>query len=243
MLFSFMPEKPQPLIVELEQVHHCTSIEVCDKLKDIKMKWVATTASDAKTVTNLFEIETEQLKKIVKHLKEHRDVKEVKVINLGQKKSFITFRQNKNIATAPYLAKTGTMWIEPTWTEAGADYVTMLAPNYKSLKQFIDRVSEHGYQIKIKSKRYIDPNTATSLDAFRTSGFTKLKFASELLTDRQMEVFDLACRYGYYEEPKKISIEELAAKLGISESTYAELLRKAERKLLPILSDILRIIR
>ena len=58
-----------------------------------------------------------------------------------------------------------------------------------------------------------------------------------------MEVFDLACRYGYYEEPKKISIAELADKLAISESTYAELLRKAERKLLPILSDILRIIR
>jgi predicted DNA binding protein len=58
-----------------------------------------------------------------------------------------------------------------------------------------------------------------------------------------MEVFDLACRYGYYEEPKKISIEELAAKLGISPSTCAELLRKAERKLLPVLSDILRMIR
>ena len=238
-----MASKNQPLIVELEQIHQCTSIEVCDKLKDVKIKWLATISMDEKTVMNLFEIDSEQLKKIVRKLREHPHVKEVQIILIGPKKSQITIKQSKLLATAPYLAKTGTMWVEPTWSEKGADYVTMLAPNYKNLKEFIDLVSEHGYDLKIKSKRYIDAKNAVSLDAFRPSGFTKLKFASELLTDRQMEVFDLACRYGYYEEPKKISIEELAGKLGISPSTYAELLRKAERKLLPILSDILRIIR
>lgn len=135
------------------------------------------------------------------------------------------------------------MWIEPTWTEGGVDYVTMLAPNFKSLKNFMDLVKEQGYDLKIKSKRYLEPSQAVSLDSFRTSGFSKLKFASELLTDRQMEVFDIACRYGYYEEPKKISIEELSQKLGVGPSTCAELLRKAERKLLPVLNDILRIMR
>lgn len=238
-----MPSKPQPLIVELEQVHQCTSIEVCDRLKDVKIKWLATIGADDRTVTNLFEVETEQLKRVVQKIKEHAHVQEVKIILIGPAKSQITIQQNKQISTAPYLAKTGTIWIEPTWTEGGADYVTMLAPAYRNLKEFIDTVSEHGYELKIKSKRYINAKENVSLDTFRTSGFTKLKFASELLTDRQMEVFDLACRYGYYEEPKRTSIEELGSKLGISASTCAELLRKAERKLLPILSDILRIIR
>ena len=238
-----MAEKNQPLIVELEQIHHCTSIEVCDKMKDVRIKWVATIGGDDRTITNMFEIDTKEMKKIIRKLKEHPDVKEVKTIIIGPRKSQITIRQSKLLATAPFLAKTGTMWIEPTWTEEGKDHVTMIAPDYKSLKEFIDLVSDKGYQLKIKSKRYIDAKEATSLEMFKTSGFTKLKTAGELLTDRQMEVFDLACRYGYYEEPKKVSIEELAAKLAISESTCAELLRKAERKLLPVLSDILRIIR
>lgn len=238
-----MPEKNQPLIVELEQAHDCTSIEVCDKLKDVKIKWLATIGGDEKTVTNLFEVDSSQLKKVIQKIKEHKHVKEVQIVVHGPKKSQVSIRQNKQVATAPYLAKTGTMWIEPTWSEEGIDKVTMLAPNYKSLKEFIELVSEKGYDLRIKSKRYIDPKEAGSLEGFKTSGFTKLKTASELLTDRQMEVFDLACRYGYYEEPKKISIEELSQKLDIGPSTCAELLRKAERKLLPILSDILRIIR
>ena len=237
-----MPDS-KPLIVELEQRHHCTSIEVCDKLKDVKIKWISTIGEDEKTITNLFEIDTDQMKKVVQKIREHGDVKGVIVVLTGPKKSQITIRQSKKLATAPYLAKTGTMWLEPTWTEGGIDYVTMLAPNYKSLKNFIDIVSEKGYQLKIKSKRYIDTKESASLGTFRTSGFTKLRYASELLTDRQMETFDLACRYGYYEGPKRISIAELAEKLGISPSTCAELLRKAEKKLLPILSDILRIMR
>lgn len=238
-----MVEKNQPLIVELEQSHQCTSIEVCDKLKDVRIKWLATISGDKKTVTNLFEIDTEHLKTVVQKARAHKNIREVQIVLQGPKKSQITVRQDRAVATAPYLAKTGTMWLQPTWSEGGVDKVTMLAPNFKSLKAFIDLVSEHGYDLKIKSKRYVTPAESPTLDTFRTSGFTKLKFASELLTDRQMEAFDLACRYGYYEEPKKISIEELASKLGVSQSTFAELLRKAERKLLPVLNDIMRFMR
>lgn len=235
-----MAEKNQPLIVELEQSHQCTSIEVCDRLRDVRIKWLATVGGDEKTVTNLFEVDSEHLKLTVRKLREHRNVKEVQVVLLGPKRSQLTVRQDKAVATAPYLAKTGTMWLQPTWTEKDVDHVTMLAPSYRNLKAFIDLVKEKGYDLKIKSKHYIKPDEAVSLDTFRSSGFTKLKLAGELLTERQMKAFDLACRYGYYEEPKKTSIEELAGKLGVSPSTYAELLRKAERKLLPVLNDIMR---
>jgi predicted DNA binding protein len=235
-----MAEKNQPLIVELEQSHQCTTIEACERLKDVRIKWLATIGGDEKTITTLFEVDSEHLKLTVRTLRAHRNVREVRVVLLGPKRSQLIVRQDKIIATAPYLAKNGTMWLQPTWTEKDVDHVTMLAPNYKSLKAFIDLVNTKGYNLKIKSKHYIKPDEAVSLDTFRTSGFTKLKIASELLTEKQMEAFDLACRFGYYEEPKKTSIEELAGKLDISPSTYAELLRKAERKLLPVLNDIMK---
>ncbi|MFH1785305.1 MAG: helix-turn-helix domain-containing protein [Candidatus Micrarchaeota archaeon] len=238
-----MADKIQPLIVELEQIHDCTSIAVTDKLKDVKIKWLATIGQDEKTITNLFEVDTSNLRSTVELFKKQSKVKEVAIIIIGNHKSQISVKQSKDLATAPALAKTKTMWIEPTWTEDGVDHVTMLAPNFKSLKHFMELVKDHGYDLKIKSKRYLEPSQSVSLDNFRTSGFSKLKFASEILTDRQMEVFDLACRYGYYEEPKKINIEELSKKLDISPSTCAELLRKAEKKLLPVLNDILRIMR
>jgi predicted DNA binding protein len=238
-----MESKNQPLIVELEQMHKCVGIEVCDKLKDFKLKWLATIGQDAKTISNLFEIPTENAKKTVKLINGHKEVTEVSIVSIGPRATQIIIKQKKGAATAPYLAKAGVVWLHPTWSEAGVDRVTMLAPSFKNLKAFIDLVSEKGYDLKIKSRRYIDTKEAITLETFKTSGFTKLRTASELLTDRQMEVFDLACRYGYYEVPQRTSIEELAQKLGISQSTCAELLRKAENKLLPILNDILRIMR
>jgi|GEM_PF-6609510 len=103
-----MAERNQPIIVELEQSHQCTSIEVCDKLKDVRIKWLATISGDKKTVTNLFEVDTENLKTVVNKARAHKNIREVQVVLIGSKKSQISIRQDRSVATAPYLAKTGT---------------------------------------------------------------------------------------------------------------------------------------
>ncbi|MFC4551301.1 MULTISPECIES: helix-turn-helix domain-containing protein [Halorussus] len=52
------------------------------------------------------------------------------------------------------------------------------------------------------------------------------------LSDRQREVFELACELDYYTWPREISTRELADELDISKTTLLEHLRKAEAKLL-----------
>ena len=52
------------------------------------------------------------------------------------------------------------------------------------------------------------------------------------LTDRQREVVTEALERGYYDWPRKITNEQLAAELEISRATLHEHLRKAERTLL-----------
>lgn len=230
------------LLIELEQVHDCCSVEVSGKFHDSRMKWLAFMGQDKNVVTNLFELTSPNPKAFIEHLKTHKDVPEVKIISLANQKAIISVKTKKKVSTAPHLAKSGTAWVEPTWSEEGADHVTMLAPDFNSFKKFLESV-EGSYDIKVKSKRYLTPKTQFSLDSFRSSGFLQLKTASELLTDKQMEAFDIACRHGYYETPKKITLEELAQKLDTSEAALSELLRKAEKKLLPILSEIVRILR
>ena len=55
---------------------------------------------------------------------------------------------------------------------------------------------------------------------------------SELLSERQREVFQLAQREGYYTWPREKSAIELAEELDISKTTLLEHLRKAEAKVL-----------
>jgi DNA-binding CsgD family transcriptional regulator len=52
------------------------------------------------------------------------------------------------------------------------------------------------------------------------------------LTDRQREVIETAWEMGYYEVPKQVSSEEIAAELDLDPSTVAEHLQRAERNLL-----------
>lgn len=48
------------------------------------------------------------------------------------------------------------------------------------------------------------------------------------LTDRQREALTTAYELGYYETPRTVSFEEVAAELGCASSTANELLRRAE---------------
>jgi predicted DNA binding protein len=52
------------------------------------------------------------------------------------------------------------------------------------------------------------------------------------LTPRQKEAIELARARGYYQWPRGVSADELAAELGVSKVTFLEHLRKAEAKLL-----------
>ncbi|UHQ96262.1 helix-turn-helix domain-containing protein [Natrinema halophilum] len=53
-----------------------------------------------------------------------------------------------------------------------------------------------------------------------------------LLSERQREIFELACRHDYYAWPREVTTRELADEAGVSKTTLLEHLRKAEAKLL-----------
>ena len=56
--------------------------------------------------------------------------------------------------------------------------------------------------------------------------------AKNELTARQEQIAKIALEQGYFEFPKKIGIEELARRLGISAGTLSEILRRAEKNIL-----------
>lgn len=86
---------------------------------------------------------------------------------------------------------------------------TLLAPNLDSLKEFLKKVSEIGVKATVI-------NTSEILE--------------DQLTKRQMEILKLAYKLGYFDEDRKISLSELAEKLGIAPATLEEILRRGLKK-------------
>ncbi|HYK92482.1 MAG TPA: helix-turn-helix domain-containing protein [Thermoplasmata archaeon] len=64
------------------------------------------------------------------------------------------------------------------------------------------------------------------------TGVHSLRSPEGPLTRRQAEVYRQAVIDGYYELPRRISMSDLAKKLGCSKSTLFEVLRRAERKMM-----------
>lgn len=55
------------------------------------------------------------------------------------------------------------------------------------------------------------------------------------LTTREEQIVKLALLMGYFEFPKKIRLEELSERLGISEGTLSEILMRAEKTYSPVI--------
>jgi predicted DNA binding protein len=64
----------------------------------------------------------------------------------------------------------------------------------------------------------------------------------EDITERQLAALQLALERGYYEQPRKTSLRDLADQTAVARSTYEEHLRKAENKLLTNAGQFLRLV-
>ncbi|WP_225336340.1 helix-turn-helix domain-containing protein [Halomicrobium urmianum] len=62
------------------------------------------------------------------------------------------------------------------------------------------------------------------------------------VTDRQLAALQLALESGYYEQPRRTSLRDLAEQTSVARSTYEEHLRKAENKLLSNAGQFLRLV-
>ena len=62
------------------------------------------------------------------------------------------------------------------------------------------------------------------------------------VTERQLDALQLALDSGYYEQPRRTSVSDLAARTSVARSTYEEHLRKAENKLIKNAGQFVRLL-
>jgi predicted DNA binding protein len=93
-------------------------------------------------------------------------------------------------------------------------------------------VSLVGPQTAISSAVGVYESAGATMDLQRLGAFDGADDPMDDLTDRQREVLETAFDEGYFEVPRKASTDDVAAELGIDDSTVAEHLQRAERNLL-----------
>jgi predicted DNA binding protein len=228
-----------PLVFEVDISHLCWFCELTERNPDAhiisRLLFVK-----GEYVICILELTSPTVKKDIDFIRNHKLVKKVEIIMLGPNTAILKTVSKYEALTMKILNRSGVTLLESPVTRGGMDSELLLAKSHKQMADLLSRWREQKdyYDVKLKRKKYLKPDT--SFDLFRKSGFLDLESAKEMLTGKQLEIFRLACNYGYYETPKKITLAELADRTGIAPSTLAEHLRKAEAKLLPILLKLMQ---
>lgn len=128
----------------------------------------------------------------------------------------------------PYACVVATMGeVGAVWREVRADggtgHVTAVCPPARCSQLLSTLETEHP-TVELRTKTTDDVSPSELLAE-------RKRFFRELLTDRQFEVLEAAVEAGYFEHPRAITGTALAADLGISQTTFAQHLRAAQRKL------------
>ena len=97
----------------------------------------------------------------------------------------------------------------------GEWHLRVLFPDRQGLSATGEYASENGIHLDLK----------------KIYGTDEFEAARHNLTERQYEALETAVEHGYYEIPRKIDTEELAAELGISHQALSERFRRATKNL------------
>ncbi len=120
-------------------------------------------------------------------------------------------------------------WVGPTVFSKITQYGFQLAPitvkegyefwhvgveDPKKLAEILEDIQELG-EVKVKRIGHVEPEICTNL-----------------LTPTQERILKLAIDLGYYSWPRKVTLEEIAAVVGVSRRAVQEALRRAETKIM-----------
>ena len=150
------------------------------------------------------------------------DVERITVVTEHDGSSLVEFHLARSSIVAE-LADRGARTFEITATD-GRGRIRVELPQEAEPRAVADRLSERYANVELVSYReYTRPP--------RTKG-EYLRSVEEALTDRQFTALQKAYVSGYFDRPRRVTGDELAASMDITRSTFHQHLQAAQRKLL-----------
>ena len=90
---------------------------------------------------------------------------------------------------------------------------SFMVPSFEAYQKIVSAMENAGFKVNVLKMGSFEPRKG-------------------VLTEKQERIFWLALKGGFFDYPRRIDTEELAAKLGISPSTLSEITRRGMRRLL-----------
>ncbi len=226
------------LIATIDYNHDCICSDVPERYPDTSIRYLAELCERGTGISHLFSVSGGDIKPFVDAIRGHPTSLSVKTVRKSKSGREIITVTKSDASTKYALRQSGCAFISNPVYSGGIERAHLFAPSFDSLKVFLDSL-KNSYNVKVASKHYLGEDERIRPESLVRSGFLDFVAASDLLTKRQAEALRLAGCMSYYDIPKRTSLGRIGEKMGISEAAAGELLRKAERKLMPAIAKII----
>ncbi|MBI2530330.1 MAG: helix-turn-helix domain-containing protein [Candidatus Diapherotrites archaeon] len=156
------------------------------------------------------------LESYLDYVKKFPTVKSVKIFHKTNSNAYMLADAVSNGLTYNEILKKGIIYSHPVDLYKGYELHSFISTKPKETIKLINELKDTRGEVKILGISDIDENERI-FD----------------LTPNQMKVLKVALRSGYYEWPRKATLEEMASSIGLKRRTFQERLRKAENRLFP----------
>ena len=200
------------IAISTERYYSC---EVSKKLP-VRISVIAMNGPEGLGFVEALDKKKETLDEFVKLMKKSDQVIE---FHITHKTPTMYWNRSKHKLDYPSIndsiLESGSMTILPIIIEDGIQYHNILSPTSDSLRKLLKYLEERFTDVNIRA---LSSKPSETLQDF--------------LTDKQYETIMLAHRKGYYEIPRKSTLEEIGGELGIKRIACQERIRRAEKKII-----------
>ena len=155
-----------------------------------------------------------EFEQFLKHLRSYKMIKKVKVIELYEEHALLKTEWINKKSSYDVVLKNNCLYTSPVTQKNGYEIYDIITEDPKELIRLIENLDEIG--------------EAKLFSVGRISSEHPFK-----LTDKQVSAVQLAVSHNFYDWPRKVSLDEISAMVGMKRRTFQENLRKAEAKLFP----------
>ena len=159
----------------------------------------------------------EEFEDFLKHIKSYQMVESVKVIDKYEDSALIRTIWTNKQSSYEIVLKNNCLYTSPVIQKEGYEVYDVITEDPKKLVKVLGELEYIG-EAKLFSVERVDSEE----NPFK-------------LTNKQSKAIQLAVSHDFYEWPRKVSLDEVGAMVGMKRRTFQENLRKAEAKIIPYL--------
>jgi predicted DNA binding protein len=230
----------RPLLASIEYNHDCICSDIPERYPDTSITYLAELGEDRRNISHLFSVAGGDLRDFIDAIRRHRITRDVKVLRRGKGAAEIITVTKDDASTKYALKRSGCAFLSNPLYNGGIEKVHLFAPSFDALGRFLDSL-KNSYNVRVASKHFLMEDEKIRPESLVRSGFLEFVSAADKLTKRQAEALKLASSMSYYDIPKRTSLAKIGDRMGVSEAAAGELLRKAERKLMPTIAKVLEL--